>query len=96
MNIEPLAGRVVIEKVKAGNRTPGGIFIPDNATEKRSQKGKVVSVGEGKLLDNGTTRKIQVKKNDIVLFTDYAGTDIEMDSKNYLIVDEQEIIAVLI
>jgi chaperonin GroES len=63
--------------------------------EAENQRGKIVSVGEGKLLDDGTRRKMQVKKGDAVLFTSYAGTEIKIDGKEYLIMDESDIMAVI-
>jgi chaperonin GroES len=68
--------------------------LPDTAKEK-PQRGKVVSVGEGKMLENGTRKEVQVKKGDTVLFTSYAGTEIKIDGKEYLIMDESDIMAVI-
>jgi chaperonin GroES len=94
MNIRPLADKVLVERVEAEAKTAGGIVLPDTAKEK-PQKGKVIAVGEGKLLEDGTRREVQVKKGDIVLFTSYAGSDIKMDGKEYLIMDESDIMAVI-
>ena len=94
MNIRPLADKVLVQRVEAESTTTGGIVLPDAAKEK-PQKGKVVSVGEGKLLEDGTRRKVQVKKNDLVLFTSYAGTEIKVDGNEYLIMDESDIMAVI-
>jgi len=94
MKIRPLADKVLVERVEAENKTVGGIVLPDSAKEK-PQKGKVVSVGEGKLLDDGTRRKTQVKKGDLVLFTSYAGTEVKVDGKEYLIMSESDIMAVI-
>ncbi len=94
MKIRPLADKVLVQRLEAENKTAGGIVLPDTAKEK-PQRGKVISVGEGKLLDDGTRRKMQVKKGDVVLFTSYAGTEIKVDGKEYLIMDESDIMAVI-
>jgi chaperonin GroES len=94
MKIRPLADKVLVQRLEAETKTAGGIVLPDSAKEK-PQKGKIVNVGEGKLLDDGTRKKMQVKKGDIVLFTSYAGTEVKIDSKEYLIMDESDIMAVV-
>ncbi|MHC4501651.1 MAG: co-chaperone GroES [Planctomycetota bacterium] len=94
MKIRPLADKVLVQRLEAENRTSGGIVLPDTAKEK-PQRGKIMSVGEGKLLDDGTRKKMQVKKGDIVLFTSYAGTEIKIDGKEYLIMDESDIMAII-
>lgn len=94
MKIKPLADKVLIERLEAEAKTAGGIVLPDSAKEK-PQRGKVVSVGEGKLLDDGTIRKLEIKKGDLVLFTSYAGTELKIDGKEYLIMSESDIMAVI-
>ena len=94
MKIRPLADKVLIQRLEAEAKTAGGIVLPDSAKEK-PQRGKVVSVGEGKVLDDGTVRKLEVKKGDLVLFTSYAGTDIKIDGKEYLIMSESDIMAII-
>jgi chaperonin GroES len=94
MNIRPLADKVLVERVEAEGTTAGGIVLPDAAKEK-PQRGKIVNVGEGRLLDDGTRREVQVKKGNLVLFTSYAGTEIKIDGKEYLIMDESDIMAVI-
>ncbi|MHC4109950.1 MAG: co-chaperone GroES [Planctomycetota bacterium] len=94
MKIRPLADKVLVERLEAETKTAGGIVLPDSAKEK-PQRGKIVSVGEGKLLDDGTVRKMQVKKGNIVLFTSYAGTEIKIEGKEYLIMDESDIMAII-
>ncbi len=94
MKIRPLADKVLVQRVEAENKTAGGIVLPDTAKEK-PQRGKVVSVGEGKTLDDGSRQPMQVKKGDMVLFTSYAGTEIKIDGKEYLIMSESDIMAVL-
>ena len=94
MKIRPLGDKVLVERVEAESKTAGGIVLPDTAKEK-PQKGKIVAVGEGKLLEDGTRKQVQVKKGDLVLFTSYAGTEIKVDGKEYLIMDESDIMAVI-
>ncbi|UCE98603.1 MAG: co-chaperone GroES [Planctomycetota bacterium] len=94
MRIRPLADKVLVARLEAEMRTAGGIVLPDSAKEK-PQRGKIVSVGEGKMLDDGTRRKMQVKKGDTVLFTSYAGTEVKIGGKDYLIMDESDIMAVI-
>ena len=94
MKIRPLADKVLVRRLEAENKTTGGIVLPDSAKEK-PQKGKIVSVGEGKLLDDGTLQKMQVKKGDTVLFTSYAGTEVKLSGKEYLIMNESDIMAVI-
>ena len=94
MKIRPLADRVLVQRVEAESKTSGGIVLPDTAKEK-PQQGKIVAVGEGKLLDDGKRQKPQVKKGDLVLFTSYAGTDVKIDGKEYMIMNESDIMAVI-
>jgi len=94
MKIRPLAAKVLVERIEAESKTAGGIVLPDSAKEK-PQRGKIVSVGEGKMLDNGARSQMQVKKGDEVLFTSYAGPEIKLDGKEYLIMEETEIMAVI-
>jgi chaperonin GroES len=92
MAIRPLDDRVVVEPLEAEEKTEGGIVLPDTAKEKPT-KGKVISVGEGKLLDNGSRAKILVKKGDQVLYGKYAGSEITVGGKEYLILREGDILA---
>jgi chaperonin GroES len=94
MKIRPLADKVLVERLEAQSTTAGGIVLPDSAKEK-PQKGKIVSVGAGKVLDDGTVKKMQVKKGDLVLFQSYAGTDVKVGEKEYLIMDEMSIMAII-
>ena len=94
MKIRPLADKVLVQRVEAEAKTAGGIVLPDTAKEK-PQRGKVISVGAGKLLDDGSRGKMQIKKGDMVLFTSYAGTEIKIDGKEYLIMDESDIMAII-
>ena len=94
MKIRPLADKVIVERIEAESKTAGGIVLPDSAKEK-PQRGKVLSVGAGKILDDGSKGEMQVKKGDEVLFTSYAGAEVKLDSKEYLIMDESDIMAVI-
>ena len=94
MKIRPLADKVLVERVEAESQTAGGIVLPDTAKEK-PQRGKIVSVGTGRLLEDGTRKEVQVKKGDLVLFTSYAGTEVKIGGHEYLIMDESDIMAVI-
>lgn len=94
MNIRPLHDKVLAKRIDMPNTTKGGIIIPDTAQEK-PQEGKVEAVGKGKLLDNGTVRPLDVKKGDKVLFNKYGGNDINIDGDEYLILKEDDILAVV-
>ncbi len=94
MKIIPLGDKVLVQRMEAETKTAGGIVLPDTAKEK-PQRGKVISVGEGKTLDDGSKQQMQVKKGDLVLFTSYAGTEIKIDGKEYLIMSESDIMAVI-
>lgn len=94
MKIRPLADKVLVQRVEAENKTAGGIVLPDTAKEK-PQRGKIIAVGEGKISDDGSRQKPQVKKGDTVLFTSYAGSEIKIDGKEYLIMSESDIMAVI-
>lgn len=94
MPIRPLADKVLIERVEAETKTKGGIVLPDSAKEK-PRRGKIIALGDGKLLDDGKRAAFQVKKGDEVLFSAYGGTEIKVDGKEYLIMEESEILAVI-
>lgn len=88
--IRPLHDRVLVERIEETEKTVGGIIIPDTAKEK-PQQGRVIAVGEGKILENGTRRPLDVKVGDHVLFGKYSGSEIKIDDKEYLIMREDEI-----
>ncbi|MCP5007650.1 MAG: co-chaperone GroES [Planctomycetes bacterium] len=92
MAIRPLDDRVVVEPLEAEEKTKGGIVLPDTAKEKPT-KGKVISIGEGRLLDNGQRAKILVSKGDQVLYGKYSGTEINVSGREYLIIKESDILA---
>jgi chaperonin GroES len=94
MTVTPLGDRVLVKRVAADEKTKGGIILPDTAKEK-PKEGIVVAVGNGKLLDSGKRQEMSVKKNDRVLFSSYAGSEIKMDGEELLILGEDEILAVI-
>ncbi len=94
MNIRPLHDRVVIKRLEEERTTAGGIVIPDTAAEK-PQRGEVVAVGKGKPTDDGGVRAPEVKTGDRVLFGKYAGTEIKIDDEDYLVMREDDVVAVL-
>src|SRR5437762_7644180 len=92
--IRPLNDKLVIKRLEAEEKTKGGIVLPDTAKEK-PREGRVVAVGEGKLLDSGKRSKLQVKENDRVIFSSYAGTEIKINGEEFLILDEGDVLAVV-
>ena len=93
-SIRPLHDRIVVKRLEEDQTTPSGIVIPDAAKEK-PVKGEVVAIGNGKPLDNGEVRKLDVKVGDKVLFGKYAGNEIKLDGTDYLVLREDDVIAVL-
>jgi len=94
MKIRPLQDRVLVKRVAEEERTKGGIFIPDTAKEK-PMEGKVMAVGNGKILENGTKVTPEVKSGDRILFGKYAGTEVKIDGEEHLILREDDILGVL-
>ncbi len=94
MKIRPLQDRILVRRVQEEEKTKGGIIIPDTAKEKPIEA-KVVAVGNGKLLDNGTIRKLDVKEGDRVLFGKYSGTEVKIDGEETLILREDDILGVI-
>jgi len=92
MKIEPLDDRIVVEPMEAESKTKGGIVLPDTAKEK-PQKGKVISVGPGRVTDEGKRIAPSVKKGDTVVYARYGGSEIEIDGKEYMILRESDILA---
>ncbi|MBE7443812.1 MAG: co-chaperone GroES [Planctomycetia bacterium] len=90
--IRPLDDRVVIEPMEAEEKTAGGIVLPDTAKEK-PMKGKIIAVGDGKMLESGKRAELLVKKGDKVLYGKYAGTEVTVDGKEYLVMRESDILA---
>ena len=94
LNIRPLGDKVIVKRIEAEEKTAGGIVLPDTAKEK-PKRGIVLTIGNGRLLDDGTRSEMQVKKNDEVLFTSYAGTEIKVDGDEYMIMDESDILGII-
>ena len=94
MKVVPLNDKIVVKRLEAEDKTAGGILLPDSAKEKPKQ-GKVLSLGEGRRLDNGKRAPFQVKEGDRVLFTSYSGSEVNVDGKEYLIMTEDDILAVV-
>ncbi|WP_102125537.1 co-chaperone GroES [Deinococcus planocerae] len=93
--LKPLGDRVLVEIIEeTEQKTAGGLFVPDTAKEK-SQRGRVISVGNGKMLDNGTRVALDVKEGDTVYFAKYGGTEVSLDGKNYSILNERDILAIV-
>ena len=92
--LTPLGDRVIIEVVEKEEKTIGGIVLPDTAKEK-PQQGKVVAVGTGRVTDEGKRIDLDVKENDLVIYSKYAGTEVKHDGKEYLIVRESDILAIV-
>ncbi len=94
MSIKPLGDKIVVERLDAEEKSSGGLVLPDTAKEK-PKEGKVIAVGEGKLLENGKRAKFQVKKGDRILFSSYAGTEVTLDGKELLVMSEEDVLAVV-
>ncbi len=94
MAIKPLSDKIVVKVVEDEAQTTGGIFIPDSAKEK-PQKGEVVAVGSGRVLDNGTKAPMEVKVGETVLFAKYAGTDVKLNDQVYKIISEKDVLGII-
>ena len=94
MNIRPLHDRIIVERLEEETKTAGGLIIPDTAKEK-PQQGKVIAVGKGKKTEDGKVLPLDVKVGDKVLFGKYAGTEIKMEGEEYLMMREEDILAVI-
>ncbi len=94
LNMKPLGDKVIVKRVEAEEVTAGGIVLPDSAQEK-PKRGVVQAVGGGRLLDSGERSTMTVKRNDEVLFTSYAGTEVKIDGEEYLIMEESDILGVI-
>lgn len=94
LKVVPLNDKVLVKRMEAESKTAGGIVLPDNAKEK-PKEGKILAVGQGKLLESGKRSQFQVKDGDKVLFTSYAGSEVTVDGEEYMIMTEDEILAVV-
>ena len=93
MKVKPLGDKVLVEVLEAEEKTRGGIILPDTAKEEKTE-GKVIAVGQGKLLDSGKVQPLEVKKGDRVIFGKYAGDEILIDGKKHKVLKESEILAI--
>ncbi|MBI2472124.1 MAG: co-chaperone GroES [Planctomycetes bacterium] len=94
MNVRPLGEKVLVKRVEAEGKTAGGIVLPDTAKEK-PKEGKIIALGDGRILKSGERAKFQVKKGDRVLFSSYGGTEVKIDGEDYLLMSEDDILAVI-
>jgi chaperonin GroES len=93
-SIKPLGDKVLVKRLEAEEKTAGGIVLPDTAKEK-PKEGKIIALGSGKLLDDGKRGGFQVKKGDRVLFASYAGTEVKVDGEDYILMAEEDILAIV-
>jgi chaperonin GroES len=94
MNLKPLGDRIVVKRFAAQEKTAGGILLPDTAKDK-PQKGEVLEVGPGRLLKDGSRRPLQVKKGDVILFTNWAGDEFKQGTDQILLMREEDVLAVI-
>jgi chaperonin GroES len=94
MNVRPLHDRIIVQRIDEGEQKIGGIIIPDSAKEK-PQQGKVIAAGNGKVKDDGNRTPLDVKAGDLILFGKYSGQEIKLDGEEYLIMREDEVLAVI-
>jgi chaperonin GroES len=94
MMIRPLHDRILVKRLEEQEKTAGGLYIPDTAKEKPVEA-RVIAVGSGKILDDGTVRKPEVKKGDKVLFAKYSGSEVKIDGEEHLILREDDLLAVV-
>jgi chaperonin GroES len=93
-NVTPLGDKLLVRRLEAESKTAGGIVLPDSAKEK-PKEGKVVALGSGKLLEDGSRSGFQVKKGDRILFASYAGTEVKLDGEEYLLMPEEDVLAIV-
>ncbi len=94
MKIRPLQDRILVQRVEEDEKSKGGIIIPDTAKEK-PQEGKVIAAGKGKVSEDGKLRPLDVKKGDRILFSKYAGTEVNIESEEHLIIREDDVLGVI-
>ncbi len=91
--LQPLNDRVLVQPLEAEEKSAGGIILPETAQE-APREGKVIAIGPGRLLDNGERQEMSVKVDDIVVYSDYGGTEVKVEDADYLLIDESSILAV--
>ena len=94
MKIKPLGDRILVKQLEPEEKSKGGIILPDTAKEK-PKEGKVEAVGQGKMLDDGKIQPLSVKAGDHILFSSYAGTEVKVDEEEYLIMKEEDVLAII-
>lgn len=94
MKIKPLGDKILVQRLEAETKTASGIFLPEGAKEK-PQQAKVIAVGEGKVLDSGERAKPTVKKGDTIILSKWGGTELKLDGKEYLVMAEDEVLAIV-
>lgn len=94
MKLQPLGDRLLVQALESREKTKGGIVLPDTAKE-RPQEGKVIAVGTGKVLEDGTVKSLEVQAGDTVLFGKYAGTEVKVDDDDFLILREEDVLAIV-
>ncbi len=94
MKVRPLYDRILVKRIEEEQKTAGGLFIPDSAKEK-PQQGVIVAVGQGKVQEDGSLRKLELKAGDKILFAKYSGSDIKMDGVEHLILREDDVLGVI-
>ncbi len=94
MKLVPCAGRVIVKRLKADEKTPGGIILPDAAKEK-PVRGKIVAIGKGRMLDDGTYAKVELEEGTEAVFSRYDGNEIELDGEKFLILDQSSVLATI-
>jgi len=94
MKLKPIGDKIIVERTEPESKTKGGIVLPEAAKEK-PKEGKIIAIGDGKLLDNGTRMAPSVKVGERIIFTSYAGSEVKVNDKEYLIMTEEDILAVI-
>ena len=94
MRIKPLNDRILVKRLEAEGKTKGGILLPETAKEK-PKEGEVISVGPGKILESGKRQTLELKKGDKIIFESYAGTEIKVDGKEYLLMKEDDVLGII-
>lgn len=94
MKLRPIGDKVVVELLEEEDKTAGGLYLPDSA-KKKPQQGKIIAIGEGKILDDGKRAPMSVKVGDKVLFSKYGGNEVQLDGSEYTILDEDQIYAII-
>ena len=94
MKVSPIGDKVLVKRLEAESKTRGGIVLPDSAKEK-PKEGKVIAVGSGRMLKDGTRAPFTVKKNDRILFSSYAGTEVTVEGEEYILMSEDDVLAVI-